>query len=350
MAKLRNLSVTQRVCWRDLPLHRIRRVEGTSEDEDSSSSEVEIKPKTSSSRGFSEVFACVSMTKPVERILVRYDRMPTDFCSLLGPFSNRSFSPTGYRAPETVRERSQRNAAAAFLTLSRYVQHQRWIWSIQGCPGASLAVASVARILNTLCKMRLHEGFAFAHSSNGIQNMVLEVPLSGSEGVQEEDSRDAQTCVLQFIIFPPHTTSSTMEDSICEEEEEDERQDDESEGEGEVQIITELWTEPQTGKVLRSVPAALDFIKGLGTEDISNQFFPKDLECISTLITFEHLCLMCQNSTVSTAMCFSKNVSLTLYQTLSRWKLRQCLQFLHLNPPALKVLPTITQVCQFTIS
>ena len=298
VGKLRKLTVTQRVCWRDLPEHRILKVEGTSEDEDSSS-ETEMKPNTSTSRGFSEVYACVSMTKPVERILVRYERMPTDFCSLLGPFPNRSFSPTGYRGPDTVRERSQRNAAAAFLTLSRYVQHQRWIWSIQACPRTQLAVTSVARILNTLCKMRLHEGFAFAHSSNGIQNMVLEVPLSGSEGVEEEKGRDAQTCTLQFIIFPPHTTSSAMEDSISEEEEEDEGQDDESEGEGEVQIITELWTEPQTGKVLRSVPAALDFIKGLGTEDISSQFFPKDLECISTLITFEHLCLMCQNPSVS---------------------------------------------------
>ena len=103
--------------------------------------------------------------------------------------------------------------------------------------------------------------------------------------------RDAQTCVLQFIIFPPHTSSSSMEDSICEDEDE-ERQEELTECDGEVQIITELWTEPQTGRVLQTVPTNLDFLKGLGPGQISSQFFPKDLECVSTLITFEHLCLM----------------------------------------------------------
>ena len=34
-------------------------------------------------------------------------------------------------------------------------------------------------------------------------------------------------------------------------------------------------------------------------KDIAGKFFPRDLECISTLITFEHLCLMCQNPCVA---------------------------------------------------
>ena len=298
VAKLQALTITQRVCWRDLPSHRIKvQEEDSSGAEDGSSSEAEAKTKAAVSRGFSEVFACVKMTKPVERILVRYDKTPSDFCSLLGPFPSRAHSPMA-RGPETPRERGQRNAAAAFLTLSRYISHQRWIWTVQSCPSTPLSTAAISRVLNTLCKLRLHEGFAFAHSTNGIQNMVMEVPLSGPAGAPAVGGREAQTCVLQFIIFPPHTTSTAMEDSICEDEEE-ERQEEGSEEEGEVQIITELWTEPQTGRVLGSIPTDLEFIKGLGPEDISSRFFPKDLECVSTLVTFEHLCLMCQNPTLA---------------------------------------------------
>ena len=65
----------------------------------------------------------------------------------------------------------------------------------------------ISRILNTLCKLRIHEGFTFAHSSNGIQNMVVEVAMEQQEEGQLVTG-DSPTCVLQYIIFPPHTTSS----------------------------------------------------------------------------------------------------------------------------------------------
>ena len=65
----------------------------------------------------------------------------------------------------------------------------------------------ISRILNTLCKLRIHEGFTFAHSSNGIQNMVVEVEMEQQEEGQLVTG-DSPTCVLQYIIFPPHTTSS----------------------------------------------------------------------------------------------------------------------------------------------
>ena len=78
--------------------------------------------------------------------------MPDDFCSVLGFFPTRSESPvSGCRGHESLQRhrrlaqhnkyflcilkcifvRSRTAATAAFLTLSRYVSHQRWIWSIQ---------------------------------------------------------------------------------------------------------------------------------------------------------------------------------------------------------------------------
>ena len=142
----------------------------------------------------------------------------------------------GLRGTESLQRHKSKNANAAFLTLSRYITHQRWIWSIQNCPSVTLSTQVlylsstsvlkifvvkeifwlmisyfdfqvISRILNTLCKLRIHEGFTFAHSSNGIQNMVVEVAMEQQEEGQLVTG-DSPTCVLQYIIFPPHTTSS----------------------------------------------------------------------------------------------------------------------------------------------
>ena len=299
--KVESLTITQRVCWRDLPPHRIKPVQWKEEESEGEDRQVPASP-------FSEVFACVPMSKPVEKILIRYERMPEDFCSVLGFFPGRPESPgvVGRGMGQEAGRSASRNASAAFLTLSRYLRHQRWIWSVQSSPSQAVTSQAVARILNTLCKIRLHEGFTFAHSSNGIQNLVLELDMqqedSGAgEQLQEEDGAGAgQSCALQYIIFPPHTTHSGpgTEDSVSEVEGGD---TDSAAGEagaeqtGEVQIITELWVEPQAGRV-RGGRAGL---AGLQHQDIAARLFPRDLQAVSTLLTFEHLCLMCSNPCVS---------------------------------------------------
>ena len=297
--KLKELTITQKVCWKDLPMDRIKQFESSSSEseEEEENSGAASKPVTSSQ--FSEVFACVPLSKPVEKILIRYEKMPDDFCSVLGFFPNRSESPMpGLRGNESLQRHKNRNANAAFLTLSRYVTHQRWIWSIQSCPNTSLSGQAISRILNTLCKLRIHEGFTFAHSSNGIQNMVLEVDMEQEEVV----SGSSPTCVLQYIIFPPHTTSSAMESESVSDEDQETNSDTATaptEADGEIQIITEIWTEPQDGRVVTNQQSELSFLSSLHQKDIASKFFPRDLECVSTLITFEHLCLMCQNPCVA---------------------------------------------------
>ena len=72
-----------------------------------------------------------------------------------------------------------------------------------------------------------------------------------------------------------------------------------TEADGEIQLITEVWTEPQDGKVVSGENPEANFLSGLSQQEIAGKFFPRDLECISTLITFEHLCLMCQNPCVA---------------------------------------------------
>ena len=64
-----------------------------------------------------------------------------------------------------------------WATLSHYLYHKRWVWCIQGAPGLALSLNSVARILSVITKMRLIEGFSFAHSASGIFTMLLEVDM-----------------------------------------------------------------------------------------------------------------------------------------------------------------------------
>ncbi len=66
---------------------------------------------------------------------------------------------------------------AQWSTLSHYLHHKRWIWCIQGSPGLALSLNSVARILSTITKMRLEEGFNFAHSASGIFTFLHEVEM-----------------------------------------------------------------------------------------------------------------------------------------------------------------------------
>ena len=133
--KLKELTITQKVCWRDLPGGRIKPLEvihilsqsqssiftidqsqAVADEVEDSAEEAKVAPSSQ----FSEVFACVPLSKPVEKILIRYDKMPDDFCSVLGFFPSRAESPTpGMRGHESLQRHKTRNANAAFLTLSR---------------------------------------------------------------------------------------------------------------------------------------------------------------------------------------------------------------------------------------
>ncbi|XP_037091098.1 KICSTOR complex protein SZT2-like [Pollicipes pollicipes] len=64
-----------------------------------------------------------------------------------------------------------------FNTLSRYLHHRRWVWEMQERRGPSMSMTAMGRILSTVVKSRLQEGFSFAHSSHGIINLVLEMEV-----------------------------------------------------------------------------------------------------------------------------------------------------------------------------
>uniref|UniRef100_A0A2C9KFZ7 KICSTOR complex protein SZT2 n=1 Tax=Biomphalaria glabrata TaxID=6526 RepID=A0A2C9KFZ7_BIOGL len=246
-----------------------------------------VKPhKSPLNREGSEIACCVLLRKPVEKILVVYESKPSDMTVVK-------------EAPKDLTTRKlQDPMRSVFRTLTHYLQHQRWVWNIQANTKSTLSMTAIGRMLATITKLRLQEGFHFAVSNAGVTNLVLEVDMKESEEASEDDSSNIHACVVQYIIFPPHTrsTDDSSDDYLFRSLSEDDRDDTETtEADGEVQIVTECWVEPQYGVCCNNTPERQHF-NGLTYLDIAKTFFPYDYECVSSLTTFEHLMYMCDNS------------------------------------------------------
>ena len=128
--------------------------------------------------------------------------------------------------------------------------------------------------------MRLKEGFSFAHSVCGIITMVLELQMSST-----------MSCVVQYVIFPPHNVAISEGDNYSYT---DNDQDLELENEYH-QIVTEIWIEPQYGIVLPDKNPMLDYLEKKYYYELSEEIMKNDWNCINSLLTLEHLSLMCQH-------------------------------------------------------
>uniref|UniRef100_A0A3P9LW10 SZT2 subunit of KICSTOR complex n=1 Tax=Oryzias latipes TaxID=8090 RepID=A0A3P9LW10_ORYLA len=137
-----------------------------------------------------------------------------------------------------------------------------------------------------LLRVRISEGFHFAASVEGIINLVMELPMQ----VRTSDS-ESHSCIIQYILFPPHSTST--KDSFSTDEDND-TEVEAVEPDTELNLVTECWVEPQSGTVVRCTDQNRHF-QGLQYQEIPQAIFPKDLACMSTMMTFEYLIQLCQN-------------------------------------------------------
>ncbi|XP_013407252.1 KICSTOR complex protein SZT2 isoform X2 [Lingula anatina] len=224
-----------------------------------------------------EIRCCILMNKPVEKILIRYEKIPEDFMSMENPY--RDSAQLGMTQVSLTK-----SASSLFTTLSKYLYHRRWVWSVQDKLSSPPSLQAIGRVLTTLSKIRLQEGFHFAHTSSGIVNMVVEMQMKDPKC---EDDTELQPCVMQYVLFPPHTTTK---ESFSESDTDVEER---AESDGEIQIITECWIEPQYGNVVNKTPERNHY-DGLDFKQLANALFPVDEECISTMLTLEHLINMCQ--------------------------------------------------------
>ncbi|XP_078141687.1 SZT2 subunit of KICSTOR complex [Centroberyx gerrardi] len=228
----------------------------------------------------------VVLNKPLEKLLIRYEKLPLDFRT---PFilNMENFpQPPNMAAPLSVA--ANRTASSTLASLSRYFLHQRWVWAVQSSQGPAVPMQAVAHILSMLSEIRLSEGFHFAASGEGIVNMVIELPM---KGMSADMDRESHSCIVQYILFPPHSTST--KDSFSTDDDND-TEVEAIDMDTEMNLVTECWVEPQSGTVMNCMDQHRHF-QGLKYQEIPQAIFPRDLTCMSTMMTFEYLSQLCQN-------------------------------------------------------
>ena len=80
-------------------------------------------------------------------LLYRYERMPTDFMTLDVPAAADSH----YMQIITA----NRTASSIFTTLSRFLFHRRWVWTVQHNASMQITTQAIGRILSTITKLVL---------------------------------------------------------------------------------------------------------------------------------------------------------------------------------------------------
>ena len=247
-------------------------------------------------QGFTARPCVVLLSRPMDMILVKYEKMPADFTDLKTSIKVTVASVPVYMHNHTPDKTLNR--------LACYLHHQRWIWDAQSDNNTPISAQAVANVLSLLTKMRLQEGFHFAYSNSGIISFVTEVhmknPMQLNIEDREEDMDKEQgffPCFVQYILFPPHTTTFVRErlTSGSEHWGSDLIDDsDTAEADGRLQLVTECWIEPQSGTVFDLPPEQKHFHNATYKE-IPSLMYPIDHEVITTLLTYEHLKAHCSS-------------------------------------------------------
>ncbi|KAI6184934.1 Protein SZT2 [Aphelenchoides bicaudatus] len=169
--------------------------------------------------------------RPVERILVRYSRVPEDLANIVRlESSNEELS---------IREQIMHNAIAKYLSC------RRTVWELKPTfPRLPVTNATVEFILQLIVKRRLQQGFSIAYGSNGIVNMVRQV-----ESTEECKHPRVQQCVIFGpILADTDLPTAGMFDASTDYSnymEMVKREDNRRRLKTWPRLATEVWLEPQ---------------------------------------------------------------------------------------------------------
>ncbi|XP_064415802.1 KICSTOR complex protein SZT2 [Latimeria chalumnae] len=242
---------------------------------------------------------CVEvLTKPLEKLLIRYEKLPSDYRTSF--ILNLESASQSSAVPGPVTVATSRTASSMLASLSRYYYHRRWIWSVHSGLAPGVPLAAVAQILAMITEIRLSEGFHFAASGDGIVNMVIELPMKSN--ALDESGGEIHTCLVQYILFPPHSIST--KDSFSTDDDND-TEVEAIEYDTELNLVTECWVEPQSGHVT-SPSENHRHLNGLSYLEIPKAIYPRDQACMSTMLTFEYLCQLCLNKDHASPICGAK--------------------------------------------
>ena len=121
-------------------------------NETNDKNKLERKTPSPSHKQWVDINCCVILNKPIDKILIRYDRMPKDFTLIINKTSfsqNNSLNSSNTSSNTSAQHLSSLNI---FQTLSRYLYHQRWIWTTNYGSSSWLSSTSLAKILTVLMK------------------------------------------------------------------------------------------------------------------------------------------------------------------------------------------------------
>ena len=165
---------------------------------------------------------CVLMRKPIDKILIRYNKIPNNlsasFESYFREFESGHFSrPSVASTASTTGRRSHASGTTATVvqaatdtlaTLSRYLHHQRWLWRTKTpLINTKDGLHDLSDVLSQLVNKRIQEGFHFAYNKMGMINLTLEIEMV--LGLNQElgvGNIHPFPCVIQYIVFPAQTT------------------------------------------------------------------------------------------------------------------------------------------------
>ncbi|XP_071800440.1 KICSTOR complex protein SZT2-like isoform X4 [Asterias amurensis] len=314
----------------------------------------------------------VILARPIDIVLVKYERMPPDFADL-----KTSIQVTTGSVPVYM---DSKGPSKDLNRLACYLHHHRWIWDAQSDHSTPpISMEAVSHVLSVLTDLRLQEGFHFSYSNSGIISFVAELKMKNpikssctdlfpgfqphpsakpdggestskqSDPVQDgetdtvtDDSRDdVFPCLVQYIVFPPHTAtycrdratggSNHPDVDILDDQ-------DTAEADGQLQLVTECWVEPQSGTVF-DAPAERDYFQNCCYKDVPQVLFPLDQEVISTLLTFEHLKVMCHDPAILSPFMTQQSAD-AVGDTL---RLSESITHLPFKLEVLKILPRCQQ-------
>uniref|UniRef100_H0XD15 SZT2 subunit of KICSTOR complex n=1 Tax=Otolemur garnettii TaxID=30611 RepID=H0XD15_OTOGA len=120
--------------------------------------------------------------------------------------------------------------------------------------------------------------------------MVLELPIQ-NEPPGQTTAEEKHTCIVQYILFPPHSTST--KDSFSTDDDND-VEVEALEGDSELNLVTEVWVEPQCGRVGPG-PGNWKHLQDLTYSEIPQALHPRDAACIGSMLSFEYLIQLCQS-------------------------------------------------------
>jgi hypothetical protein len=176
---------------------------------------------------------CVLMRKPIDKILIRYNKIPNNFAASFETYFQEQYvspaassatmqrhsmaslssssAPEGRRRHPTANHQVLVQAATDNLaTLSRYLHHKRWLWITKvplGHSHAEEGLQDLSNILSMIMRKRLKEGFHYSYNKMGMINLTMEFEMVlGPPDLEINGAEQAFPCIIQYIIFPAQTS------------------------------------------------------------------------------------------------------------------------------------------------